>query len=281
MTVHALVPVFNRLAMTQAIIGCLRKQVLDEPLQIVVIDDGSSDGTAEYLKTETDLTVLQGDGHLWWAGAIDLGLKHVLANAPASDWVALINNDTSFAPDFLQNLLDAARTAAPAAVGSILCDEKAPEHVLSIGPLIDSRRFKIADRLQEHHQIRPDDTLYDVDALSGRGALYAVAAVRAAGGMRPRMLPHYLADYELALRVARAGYRLVVSGRAVTLSNSDFGNLRKPMNISQKLLSIRSPFYLPAMLGFWWSASTPGGRWSVLPRLAYASLTKNFQAERR
>ena len=47
MTVHVLMPVFNRLAMTQAMLACLRAQQVDESLSIVVIDDNSPDGTGQ------------------------------------------------------------------------------------------------------------------------------------------------------------------------------------------------------------------------------------------
>src|SRR5262245_44712960 len=101
MTVYALVPVFNRLELTQRVLGCLRAQRLDEPIRLIVINDGSTDGTHEFLSEQGDITVLRGDGTLWWGGAVDLGLRHVLAEGRAADWVLLVNNDTIFASDFV------------------------------------------------------------------------------------------------------------------------------------------------------------------------------------
>jgi N-acetylglucosaminyl-diphospho-decaprenol L-rhamnosyltransferase len=48
-TVHVLMPVFNRLALTRRVVECLRQQVVDERLRIVIVDDGSTDGSAEWL----------------------------------------------------------------------------------------------------------------------------------------------------------------------------------------------------------------------------------------
>ncbi|MTD94658.1 glycosyltransferase [Hyphomicrobium sp. xq] len=266
MTVYVLVPVFNRLAMTQTVIGCLRRQVLDDPLSIVVIDDGSTDGTAEYFAAQPDVKVLSGDGNLWWGGSIDLGMRAVLREAGASDWVALVNNDTRFGPDFLQSLLDTARSAAPAATGSALCDEDAPETLLSIGPVFNSWYSKIQDKLAAPRPVDPQNPPHQVDALSGRGTLYPVAAIRAVHGMRPKVLPHYLADYELAARVRRAGYQLLVSERAITYSGNDYGNARRPKNLWRRYFSRSSPQFLPALICFWWSAAPIAWRQAPIER---------------
>jgi GT2 family glycosyltransferase len=266
--------------MTRAVIDCLRKQVLDESLRIIVINDGSTDGTAQYLAAQTDVTVLNGNGDLWWAGAIDLGLKRGLVDAPATDWVAFVNNDTRFGPDFLQSLLDAARAGAPAAVGSVICDENAQEMLLSIGPMIHPWRLAVYDKLSAQRRQDPSQPVHEVGALSGRGTFYPLAAIRAAGGMRPKLLPHYLADYELAARVKRAGYRLIVSEKAVTFSENSFGNSREFASRWQMYFSNRSPHYFPAVVCFWWSARPPLRRWLQLPRLVYIRLREKLREKR-
>lgn len=245
-------PVFNRLGMTQAMLSCLREQVLDEPLVKVIVDDGSSDGTADYLAAQDDLSVLRGNGELWWGGGIDLGLRHVFGRAAAGDWVAFVNNDTRLEPDFLRLLLEAARRAAPAAVGSVIRDMKAPHALLSVGPRIDAWRLLVGDKLEDadaESDTRP------VDALSGRGVLFPVEALRAAGGMRPAHLPHYLADYELSLRVKSAGWALLISMQAAVYSAEEYGNAYRAPSLKDRLFSKRSPTYLPALASFWWAAS--------------------------
>lgn len=257
MTVHVLMPVFNRLAMTQSMLECLRAQQADEPLALIVIDDGSSDGTGDFLHAQADVTVLQGDGSLWWGGAIDLGLRHMLATASADDWVLFLNNDTRIDRGFVQAMLDIARQFAPAAVGSAIRDMQPPHRLLSIGPLINPWRLRVTDAIDE--PAKCDEFargVVSVDALSGRGVLYPVPALRAVRGMRPRWLPHYLADYELALRVRSAGWRLLVSSSAVVYSNEEYGNAFRGSNLWDRFFSVRSSAYLPARLSFWWSASS-------------------------
>lgn len=273
MTVYVLMPVFNRLAMTQSMMACLRAQVVDEPLSFVVIDDGSSDGTSEFLRAQPDVTVLQGNGSLWWGGAIDLGLSYVQKKAASNDWVLFVNNDTQIEPGYVQALLLVARQYAPAAVGSTIRELKPPYRLLSIGPRIDAWYFRVGDVLDDSESGRqPNQNVRTVDTLSGRGVIYPIAALRAVRGMRPRWLPHYLADYELALRVRAAGWQLLVSPAVSVRSNDDYGNTRRLVTAWERLFSIRSPFYLPAQLRFWWKASSVWQRLSLPLRLALFAL---------
>lgn len=272
MTVHVLIPVFNRLTLTRRVLQCLRAQQLGEPLNMIVIDDGSTDGSADYLSSQSDVTVLKGNGSLWWGGAIELGLQHVIRIGGSKDWVLLINNDTQFGSDFIQRLLEAALAYAPAAVGSVICDEDMPDRLISIGAILDTWRLKVGDKLDHVRSCDKTREPHAVDALSGRGTLYPLGAFRKAGTMKPKLLPHYLADYELAIRVRKAGYRLLVCEGAATLSANEFGNAFRPRNLSDKFFSVRSASYLPAVLTFWWQASSIMEKFTLLPRVAFVFL---------
>lgn len=254
MTIHVVVPVFNRLALTQALVTCLRRQVLSHPLRILIVNDGSTDGTADWLAVQSDIDVLLGDGGLFWGGAVDLAVRHLQASEAPDDWVLLMNNDTKVADDFIQCLLDVALTHAPAAVGSVIRDEDDHSHLLSIGANVDAWRLLTCDIL-DIDKSKATAAVVEVDALSGRGVLFPLAGLCAAGGMRPRALPHYLADYEVSVRVRKSGWRLLVLPGAAVYSSDDYGSTRRALSWRDKLFSVRSPLYLPALLVFWWEAS--------------------------
>lgn len=255
MTVHVVVPVFNRLALTKRLIACLRRQAVNAPMRIWIVNDGSTDGSGEWLAAQRDVDVVLGDGYLFWGGAVDLGLRHVRAKAATGDWVLLMNNDTIMEDDFVQRLLDAAQVHAPAAVGSVIRDAADNSRLLSIGATVNPWRMIVRDILK-CEIIDPDVPILEVDVLSGRGVLFPMAALVAAGGMRPRILPHYLADYELSLRVRRSGWRLLVLPSAAVYSDDEYGSMARLSSWREKLLSVRSPLYLPAVIAFWWEASS-------------------------
>jgi GT2 family glycosyltransferase len=267
MTVHVIIPVYNRLEMTKSIVACLRAQKVREPLHIIVVNDGSSDGSAEWLAKQDDIEILGGDGSLFWGGAVDLALRHLALKAAAQDWVLLLNNDTTVSPDFVQCLLDAAQAHAPAAIGSVIRDQSDSATLLSIGPRVDAWRISVSDLLIEKQASLISESVVEVDALSGRGVLFPLASLMAAGGMRPRILPHYLADYELSVRVRKCGWRLLVAANAAVYSTTDYGNLKPMPSLWATMFSIRSPKYLPSLVAFWWGVSTWGQRLTMPFRL--------------
>ncbi len=255
MTVHVVAPVFNRLALTQTLIACLRRQTVNHTLRVLIVNDGSTDGSADWLAAQSDIDVLRGDGSLFWGGAVDLAVRHLQAKAAPEDWVLLMNNDTIVADDFVQRLLDAALTHAPAAVGSVIRDEADHAHLLSIGANVDAWRLLTRDIL-DIDKTKATASVVEVDALSGRGVLFPIAGLIAAGGMRPRALPHYLADYEVSVRVRKCGWRLLVLPTAAVYSGDDYGSTRRALSWRDRFFSVRSPLYLPALLVFWWEASS-------------------------
>jgi GT2 family glycosyltransferase len=253
--------------MTKSVLGCLRAQELVS-LNIVVIDDGSSDGTAEFLATQEDVTTLRGDGTLWWAGAIDLGLRHVLPIAGPNDFVLLLNNDTVFPNDFVAQLVAASLRNGRAAIGSIIRHVQNPEQILSVGPSVDYWGLCIRDLLDTGDVVvgRGLATEVEVPMLSGRGTLYPVEAFQRAGGMRPRLLPHYFADYELADRVRRSGIPTKVTFLAAVLSLPDWGNDATRMSTWERLFSRRSASNLLFTLTFWSLVGTQLQRVTAVPR---------------
>ena len=136
---------------------------------------------------------------------MELGLRHVLKNASSTDWVLFVYNDTVFYRNFSKKLLAAPWKFAPAAVGSVICDEKSSAVLHSIGVTLDTWKLRVKDQLSEPgSRLISRGVTHEVDALSGRGALCPVAAFRSVGTMRRRCVPHYLADYELSVRIHRA-----------------------------------------------------------------------------
>ena len=104
-----LIPVHNRISYTKKCIRTLEGLVANESpsnnmYHIVVIDDGSTDGTGDWLADEyPDIIVLNGDGNLWWSGGINVGATYAISEINA-DFLLLWNNDIHPAPDYFIEL---------------------------------------------------------------------------------------------------------------------------------------------------------------------------------
>lgn len=248
-------------------------------IRIVVINDGSTDGTRDFLAEQDDVTTLEGDGSLWWGGAIDLGLRHVLPTASADDYVLLLNNDTWFAPDFVETLVRVSREGGGAAVGSVIHEENRDDPLVSIGPRININRIAVWDLLAElpTQERRAPKPVYRVDALSGRGTLYPACLFKAHGGMRPRLLPHYLADYEIAMRFARdARTPLLVSSQAIVYSPPVYGNEVAKLSWWERHFGQRSSSNVIRRLAFYCMVGSPLQRLTAPLRLTYFGISRSL-----
>lgn len=91
--VWLLIPVHNRRAITRRCLAHLDELGIRAWANVLVIDDGSSDGTPEMLRQDFPwVHTIIGDGSLWWAGAIRFGMEKALsAGAKCVCW---LNDDT-------------------------------------------------------------------------------------------------------------------------------------------------------------------------------------------
>lgn len=111
MTVSILLTCFNRREQT---LECLRLLARQKPcgasLNYFLVDDGSTDGTAEAVAREfPEVRILQGDGSLYWCGGMRLAWRTAAVSDP--DYYLLLNDDTHLYPEALPELL--ALTPSP------------------------------------------------------------------------------------------------------------------------------------------------------------------------
>ena len=134
--VFAVIPVHNRLPLT---LGCLEqlKRQTYRPITAIVVDGGSDDDTVQTLRRDhPDVVLLTSPKPLFWAGATRLGIDWVLDHADRTDVVLLLNNDTTFGPDYVEKLVDLSRREN-AAVGGVNVDSRDMTTPINAGVRID------------------------------------------------------------------------------------------------------------------------------------------------
>lgn len=189
----------------------------NRPADVVVVDNGSTDGTAEMLREEFPEVTLLGLGqNLGFGPAINRAVEE----RPA-DPVILLNNDAECEPRFLEALLDAAAEGAEMVAG-VMTQEASPGLIDSAGVVADATLMGF-DYL---HGEPLEAAARAADPLgpSGGGALYRLDAFRAAGGFDERIFLYY-EDLDLALRLRAAGARcrLAAEARAVHAYSASLG----------------------------------------------------------
>lgn len=197
--IYILLPVHNRREITRRFIECLKVQTYQK-FHLILIDDGSSDGTAAMVQENiSSLTVITGKGDWWWAGALQQGYDWFKKKGmKTADVVLIANDDTEFEFDFLEKGIKHLRQN-PDALVLASCYDRKTRNWLESGVNVDwSKRTFI-----------PATTPDDINCLSTCGLFLYVDSLFRIGGFRPLLLPHYLSDYEFTIRAQRKGMKLM------------------------------------------------------------------------
>jgi N-acetylglucosaminyl-diphospho-decaprenol L-rhamnosyltransferase len=102
MTKSIIIPVFNQLEFTRQCLTSLTSCCPDLT-EIIVIDNGSTDGTGEYLQSLVGLSVISNETNLGCAVAWNQGVRSCSA-----EWVVILNNDVVLSQGWLAGLIDFA-----------------------------------------------------------------------------------------------------------------------------------------------------------------------------
>ncbi|MGA2151317.1 MAG: glycosyltransferase [Geobacteraceae bacterium] len=197
--IYIFLPVHNRRDITRRFLGYLKSQSYQD-YHLILIDDGSTDNTDEMVRVEiTAVTVIKGEGDWWWAGSLQQGYNWLKTHdVPLSDIVLITNDDTHFEPDFFEKavaiLRDRERTLLLAQ-----CFYSKTGDLNDAGVHVDWKRLTF-------HQAK---TVEEINCLSTRGLFLKVGDLLATGGFYPKLLPHYLSDYEFTIRANHKGMKLL------------------------------------------------------------------------
>jgi len=252
--VFIVIPVHNRKALTQECLLSLQKQTF-QCFETIIVDDGSTDGTAEMIKKEfPGVVLLQGDGYLWWTGAINKGIDYALQKGTLQDIVLTLNNDLLTREDYITSLKEMHYKHPFALIGSLNVDIRDRSTIHDGGVLLNkwTAKYMIANKNKKLNSIEIKQIeLLPVNVLSGRGTLIPFTVLMKIGLFDSKNFPHYFADYEFANRAALNGYPLFISYNSPVFSHvqaTGLGN-EKP-TLTEYFTSMKSPGNFPQRFSF-------------------------------
>jgi GT2 family glycosyltransferase len=245
-TAHIIIPVHNRRETTLRCLRHLKEQLISLNYNIVVIDDGSTDGTSEAIKDQyPEVFLIKGDGQLWWAGAICLGMKH--AYQTRAEYFFWMNDDTLPTPGTLQLMLEQCSRHP----NLITCAQSYKDDTLG-QPTYGGHKKKIMNVMLFH---TPQGEIYPCDCMSGNLVCFPRSVIDKIGLPPCDELPHNMADVVYTWNAKKAGFQLIVCGDATAICEMNpyeegLGSSSIPMNIRWRILnSYKSNLYPPA---FWY-----------------------------
>jgi hypothetical protein len=222
-------------------LDCLESlEKLDYPrLYIIVVDNGSTDGTAEAVKGRYGdrVDLVRNDANLGFAGGNNVGIDHALRQG--ADFVLLLNNDTVVDPDLVGNLL-AAMLPSPriGITGPKIYFHDSPDRIWFAGGEVH-----LCKGITRHRGIREKDRgQYDepieTDFITGC-AMMVKREVFSAIGKLDESYPAYFEDTDFCMRARRAGFLVVYApgGRVWHKVSRSTGGQLSPRKAKLKLRS--------------------------------------------
>ncbi len=177
--------------------------------ETIVVDNGSSDGSAEMARAEFGVRVIANAGNRGFCAANNQAFA-----AARGQFIALLNNDAEAAPDFIANLrraFDVATDIGMAAAKVLVWDD--PGRIDKAGHLIypdGQNRGRGTGEIDHGQYDRQEECLWP----DGSAGMYRKAMLEAIGGFDEDFFM-FADDAELGLRARIAGWRCLYVPDAV------------------------------------------------------------------
>jgi GT2 family glycosyltransferase/SAM-dependent methyltransferase len=196
--VSIVIPTFNNLHLTQDCVRSIRGST-GIPYEIIVVDNGSSDGTPRWAQGE-GLRVIANPENLGFPGACNQGIR-----ASDGEYILLLNNDTQVAPTWLERLI--AHAEADVRVGLVGPSTNFAAGCQRIPAAYASHEefLAFAEQIARTHAGRSQDATW----LIGLCLLVPRRVVDAIGLLDERFGLGNFEDNDYCLRARIAGYRVV------------------------------------------------------------------------
>ncbi|MGB9804041.1 MAG: glycosyltransferase family 2 protein [Desulfofundulus sp.] len=195
------IPVRNQLHFTRRCLESIFKYT-PEPVEVMVVDNGSTDGTREYLQALTGVRVLMNNRNVGFAAACNRGLA-----VARGEYLLLLNNDVLVTPGWLTGLISHLKKYPCAGLVGPLSNcgglmQTIPVVLPSLNQLDEFTRRLAVENFGQCRQ---------VNILSGFCLLIRRQVLNTIGGLDTRFGPGNFEDDDFCLRARLAGFKLLVA----------------------------------------------------------------------
>jgi GT2 family glycosyltransferase len=246
--IFIVIPVFNKIKFTLNCIKTLMQQSFKN-FTIILIDDGSTDGTSEIITQNfKDVIIMKGDGNLWWANATNLGVKYALnvSTSINDDFILTLNNDLEVPIDYLKNIYANVLLYPNSIIGSVGVNIKNPEFMEYCGVKwnqFNAKQYSLSKKYNHSYSLfKSKSQIIESDFLSGRGTLIPLGLFKKIGLYDSVNFPQYAADNDFSLRARKYGCKLLIHPDIYVLShiNETGTNL---INVKYRFMDIKKLFF--------------------------------------
>jgi GT2 family glycosyltransferase len=207
--VYIIIPVHNRKEITLKCLETLKQNGDLDKYYVIVIDDGSTDGTSEAIQSlYPDVIILTGDGNLWWTGAIKKGMEY--AYEKGAEYLIWLNDDCLVANDSIEKLICFCKKNPKAIIGSQGYQLDNNELIAFGGHIKKNQSFKSV--------ICPKNQTLECDVVSGNLVCLPRLVIDIVGYPDANLSPHYFGDFIFLIKSKKEGFKIYVSNQSDILN---------------------------------------------------------------
>lgn len=206
-SIDVVIPAYNHVELTESCLRHLQAQTV--PHTVIVVDDGSTDGTSDRLRERwSGAQVERLESSHGFAEACNRGVA-----AGRGDIAVLLNNDVDCRPDFLERLVAPFDLDPRVGAVAALMLQPGERTIDSMGLCADPT----LGAFPRHHGLlvaRAADPRPILACPAGAAAAYRRSAWLDVGGLDKAMFS-YMEDFDLGLRIRAAGWSVAGAPDAV------------------------------------------------------------------
>jgi GT2 family glycosyltransferase len=216
--------------------------------EIILVDNGSTDGSVEYLKKlHPEIEIIENQKNLGFAEGNNVGIIKAIENK--ADYVLLLNNDTVVSPDFLTTMIDVAESNDKyGIVGPKICYYHDPSKIWSVGGDVNLFTGSIKNK----GNMDPQEMykgIKIVDYISGCSLLIRSELIKKIG-LLDKDYFLYFEETDWNMRAHKEGYVSVITCDAKILHKSG-ASIKKVNNLNYYYFS-RNGFLFFKKNGSWY-----------------------------
>lgn len=245
-------PIFNGLEYTK---NCLKSiyndlgiEVINADISTVIVDDGSTDKSAEWININyPQVHLLSGNGNLWWSGGINKAVKYAIDNIK-TDYIIWWNNDIIADKMYLINLLQILNKVDDRVIiGSKIYYEHQKSIIWSMGGLFNpytGSKCMIGSNESDNGEYQE---IMEVDWLPGMGTVTHKSVYDVIGMVDEINFPQYHGDSDFTFKAKLYGYRILVYPSLKIYNDVSHSGLRHEdsfKRLMESLFSIKSNYNL-------------------------------------
>lgn len=205
MKIFAIVVTYNGMMWYDRCLGSLRDS--GTPVETIVIDNASSDGTVEYIKGHfPDVHLIESKENLGFAKANNIGIRYAIDHD--ADYVFLLNQDAWIEPTTIAELINTFDHNPMAGVVS-------PIHLNGTHNAMDTRFADYIGMSADAFPFNKEMSRYIKPVFVNAAAwLISKKCIETVGGFDTNLFVHYGEDNNYCQRVQYHGFDLVVNTQA-------------------------------------------------------------------